>query len=198
MKTGIHRVVPAILAAAAFVTTSQIGAQAASEPKAAPTPAMTPLHDGHRDFAFLLGKWKYRLKRLQNPLTGSNSWIEFDGVGTCREIWNGSAQIEEGEFTGPSGKIQGMMVRLYNPQSRQWSLNWVNAAKGTFDVPTIGSFKDGVGEFYDQEPYNGRTILVRYIWSKTTTSSPHFEQSYSEDGGKTWEVNWVTDQVRAE
>ena len=90
------------------------------------------------------------------------------------------------------------MVRLYNPQSHQWSLNWANAANGKFDIPTIGSFKDGIGEFYDMEPYNGRTILVRYVWSKTTTSSPHFEQSYSDDGGKTWEVNWVTDQTRVE
>ena len=192
MKTGIHRLVTAVLVAVLFSIAGMLEAQDAT------APAMTPLRDGHRDFQFLLGKWKYRLKRLQNPLTGSKSWIEFDGVGTCREIWNGSAQIEEAEFNGPSGKIQGMMVRLYNPQSHQWSLNWVNAAKGTFDIPTIGSFKDGVGEFYDQEPYNGRTILVRYIWSKTTTTSPHFEQSYSEDGGKTWEVNWVTDQVRVE
>jgi hypothetical protein len=199
VKTGIHRLVPAVLAAVVFPTAGEIGAQAAPEPpKAAPTPAMTPLHDGQHDFDFLLGKWKFHLKRLQNPLTGSKSWIEFDGVGTCRPIWNGKALIEEVDFNGPSGRIEGLMVRLYNPQSHQWSLNWVNAAKATFDIPTIGSFKDGIGEFYDMEPYNGRTILVRYIWSKTTTSSPHFEQSYSEDGGKTWEVNWVTDQVRVE
>ena len=87
-------------------------------------------------------------------------------------------------------------MRLYNPRSRQWSINWANAQNGTFDLPTIGSFKNGRGEFYDQETYKGRTILVRYTWTATTTNSPHFEQAYSEDGGKTWEVNWITDQVK--
>jgi hypothetical protein len=165
-------------------------------PPPKPTPAMTPLRDGQRDFDFLLGKWKYHLKRLQNPLTGSTTWIEFDGVGDCRPLWNGNAQIDEFDVNGPTGHILGLTLRLYNPSSRQWNLNWVNAAKGTLDIPTIGSFRDGKGEFYDQESWNGRTILVRYEWTRTTTSSPHFEQSFSDDGGKTWEVNWITDQVR--
>ena len=52
---------------------------------------MKPLRDGQRDFDFLLGKWKYHLKRLVNPLTGSTQWIEFDGTGVCRPIWNGNA-----------------------------------------------------------------------------------------------------------
>jgi hypothetical protein len=62
----------------------------------------------------------------------------------------------------------------------------------------VGEFKDGVGEFYDQEDYQGRMIFVRYRWSQITSNSAHFEQSFSTDGGKTWEVNWITDQVRVE
>ena len=166
-------------------------------PPPKPTPALKPLRDGQRDFDFLIGKWKYHLKRLQNPLTGSTTWVEFDGVGECRPIWNGNAQIDTLEVDGPTGHIQGLTLRLYNPSSRQWSLNWANAADGTLGTPpTIGSFKDGKGEFYDMEPFKGRMILVRYEWTRTTTSSPHFEQSFSEDGGRTWEVNWITDQVR--
>ncbi len=70
--------------------------------------------------------------------------------------------------------------------------------EGAVEIPVVGSFKDGRGEFYDQEAYRGRMILVRYVWTGTTSKSPHFEQSFSEDGGKTWEVNWLTDQVRVE
>jgi hypothetical protein len=29
-----------------------------------------------------------------------------------------------------------------------------------------------------------------------TANSCHFEQAFSEDGGKTWEVNWVADDTR--
>ena len=197
MKRRIHRAVNSLALALAVLAAAGVApVQALPEPTPAPRPTLPPLRDGQRDFDFLLGKWKYHLKRLQNPLTGSKSWIEFDGTGVCRPIWNGNAQIDELDVNGPTGHVQGLTLRLYNPESRQWSLNWANASKGTLDVPTIGSFKDGRGEFYDQEPYNGRTILVRYVWTGTTSSSPHFEQSFSDDGGKTWEVNWITDQVK--
>jgi hypothetical protein len=169
---------------------------------AAPTPPpLQALRDGQHDFDFLIGKWKYHLKRLENPLTGSTppKWIEFDGTGECRPIWGGKANLDTLDVNGPSGHIEGLTLRLYNPQSHQWSLYWSNAAKGTVDLPTVGSFgADGRGEFYDQEPYRGRMIFVRYVWSATPTKSPHFEQSFSDDGGKTWEVNWITDQVRVE
>jgi hypothetical protein len=160
--------------------------------------ALKPLRDGQRDFDFLIGKWKYHLKRLENPLTGSTNWIEFDGTGDCRPIWNGKAQLDTLDVNGPSGHIEGLTLRLYNPESSQWSLYWSNATKGTVDIPTVGSFVDGRGEFYDQELYKGRMIIVRYVWTGTTSKSPHFEQSFSEDGGKTWEVNWITDQVKVE
>jgi len=58
-------------------------------------------------------------------------------------------------------------------------------------VPTIGEFKNGRGEFFDQETLNGRTIFVRFVISDITANSARFEQAFSDDGGKTWEVNWV-------
>ena len=77
-----------------------------------------------------------------------------------RPVWNRNAEIEEVEFHGPTGDIKGLALRLYNPQSRQWNINWANAKDATLGAPTIGSFKNGRGEFYDQETYKGRTILV--------------------------------------
>jgi hypothetical protein len=91
-----------------------------------------------------------------------------------------------------------MTLRLYSPTARQWSLYWANQKNGRFDIPTVGEFKDGRGEFFDHETYEGRMILVRYVWSGITARTAHFEQSYSTDGGKTWEVNWITDQTRVE
>jgi hypothetical protein len=44
--------------------------------------------------------------------------------------------------------------------------------------------------------FNGRAILVRFVISEITTNSCHFEQAFSDDGGKTWEVNWVADDTR--
>ena len=100
------------------------------------------------------------------------------------------------EVDGPTGHIQGLSLRLYNPQSRQWSLNFASSSGGTLSVPTIGEFKNGRGEFYDQESFNGRTILVRNVFSDITPNSYRFEQAFSDDGGKTWEVNWIAIDTR--
>jgi len=159
-------------------------------------PSASALRDGQHDFDFELGSWKIHLKRLVNPLTGSKTWVEFDGTSVTRKVWDGRAQIEEFETDGSAGHIEGLTLRLYNPQAHQWSLYWGTSKSGTLGVPTIGEFKNGRGEFYDQEEINGRTILVRFIWSEITANSAHFEQSFSDDGGKTWEVNWITDQTR--
>ena len=93
------------------------------------------------------------------------------GTANVRPLWGGKAQIDEVEIDLPSGRIQGMTLRLYQPESRQWNLYWVSQKVGRIDVPTVGEFKDGRGEFYDQELYEGRSILVRYVWSNITPKS---------------------------
>jgi hypothetical protein len=155
-------------------------------------------HDGQHGFDFEIGSWNIHLKRLEQRLAGSHTWIEFDGTSVTRKIWNGRADLEEFEVDSPTGHIEGLTLRLYNLQTRQWSLNWANSKDGTLGQPTIGEFKNGRGEFFDTEPSgpDGRAILLRFIWSDITPNSAHFEQSFSDDGGKTWEVNWITDQTR--
>ena len=164
---------------------------------AAPTAAAQPRDEQH-DFDFMFGRFKIAVRRLRHPLHGSHDWYEINGTTVCRPIWGGKANVEEFEGDGPDGRMQAVMVRLYSPESHQWSLNWANQKNARFDVPTIGEFKDGRGEFYDQELYEGRAILVRYVWSEITSTSGHFEQSFSTDGGKTWEPNWIAQSTRIE
>jgi hypothetical protein len=153
--------------------------------------------DGQHDFDPLIGAWKYHLKKLLHPLTGSTDWVEFDGTGVCYRIWDGRSQLDTIEVDSPAaGHIEGLTLRLYNPQSHQWRLYWANSKIGVIDPPQIGEFKNGRGEFFAQDTINGKVVLIRFVWTNTTTSTPHFEQSFSDDGGKTWEVNWITDQTR--
>ncbi len=152
--------------------------------------------DGQHDFDPLIGAWKYHLKKLVNPLTGSTTWTEFDGTGVCYKIWDGRAQLDTIEVDSPTGHIEGLTLRTYNPQSHQWRLYWANSKTGIIDPPQIGEFKNGRGEFYAQDILNGKSIIIRFVWTNMNTSTPHFEQSFSNDGGKTWEVNWITDQTR--
>jgi hypothetical protein len=159
-----------------------------------PTPAEP---DGQRDFDFEFGSWNIHLKRLLHPLTGSTTWIEFDGTSVTRKVWGGRAQLEEFETDSPGGgHIEGLTLRLYNPQTHQWGLYWANSKDGTVVAPQIGQFKNGRGEFFGQDTLNDKPIFIRFVWSDTAAGTPHFEQSFSEDGGKTWEVNWITDQTR--
>ena len=98
---------------------------------------------------------------------------------------------------GSTGRLEGLTLRLYRPESHQWTLYWANRKDGILVVPQIGEFKDGRGEFYAQDTLNGKTILIRFVWTNMTTI-PHFEQAFSDDGGKTWEVNWITQYTRAQ
>jgi len=153
-------------------------------------------HDPQRDFDFEIGIWKTHVKRLLHPLSGSTEWTEYDGTSVVRKVWDGRANLLELRMDGPKGHFEGLSLRLYNPQSHQWSLNFANAAAGSIAQPTIGEFANGRGEFFDQETLDGRAIFVRFVISDITPNSTHFEQSFSADGGKTWELNWIATDTR--
>ena len=196
MKSSKKRFASLLLMA--FICAGSLTRATAQADSGAPTtaPQATTQRDGQHDFDPLIGSWKFHLKRRVNPLTGSNTWVEFEGTGVCYKIWDGRAQYDTIELDSPNGHIEGLTVRLYNPQSHQWRLYWANSKIGLMDPPQVGEFKNGVGDFFAQDTINGRTILVRFEWSRMDTNSPHFEQSFSDDGGKTWEVNWITDQTK--
>jgi hypothetical protein len=153
--------------------------------------------DGQHDFDFHFGNWKTQISRLQNPLTGSTTWLQYKGTLVVRKVWDGRAQLEELEADGPTGHMEDLLLFLYNPKSHQWSLNGAAANDSAVSAPLFGAFTNGRGEFYDQETFKGRTILVRQVWSDITPTSHQFEQSFSEDGGKTWEVNFKAALTRA-
>ena len=142
-------------------------------------------------FDFEFGSWKAHISRLKRPLTGSTDWVEYDGTSVVRRVWNGRANLGELEVSGPAGRIEGLSLRTYNPQSRQWHISWSNSADGTVGPPMIGGFKNGRGEFYNQETLDGRAIYVRFIFSDITATTFRLEQAFSADGGKTWEPNWI-------
>lgn len=161
-----------------------------------PDETAASLRDGRNDFDFEIGIWNTQLKRRLHPLTGSNTWTEYHGTTSVRKVWNGRANLLELEVDGPEGHIEALSLRLYNPESHQWSLNFASSAGGTLSTPTIGQFKNGRGEFYDHETFNGRTILVRFVISDISPHACHFEQAFSADDGHTWEVNWIATDTR--
>ncbi len=123
----------------------------AQSKSSAPPAPQQPIkeRDGQHDFDWELGSWKIHIKRLQHPLTGSSTWTELNGTVVCRKVWDGKANLAEINADGPSGHLEFLALRLYNPQSRQWANIFASSNSGTLSVPMFGEFKDGRGEFYD-------------------------------------------------
>src|SRR3546814_328536 len=161
-----------------------------------PTAEPRAERDGQHDFDWEIGTWKTELKRRLRPLTGSDEWVEYQGTSHVRKVWDGRANLVELDVQGPAGRIEGLSLRLYNPKTRQWSLNFASSAGGTMTPPTIGGFRDGRGEFFARETLDGRSILVRFVISDITPTSARFEQAFSDDGGEAWEVNWIATDTR--
>jgi hypothetical protein len=175
---------------------AQTNAPTPTSATAPSAPAEAGIRDGQGDFDFEIGTWRTHLRRLVGPLTGSTTWVEYEGTSIVRKVWDGRANLVELSVAGPAGQIEGLSLRLYDPVARQWSLHFANSRTGALFPPVIGGFTDGRGEFYGQEIIAGRVVYVRFVIAPITPVSWRFEQAFSADGGKTWEVNWIATDTR--
>jgi hypothetical protein len=149
-----------------------------------------------RDFDFWMGSWSCRNRRLRERLAGSDEWDEFDSTVVARPILDGLGN--EDEFrTDYAGGFVGMSFRFFDPERKRWSIYWADTRRsGLLDPPVLGGFAGDVGTFEGDDTFDGRPIRVRFIWSGVTTPTPRWEQAFSEDGGATWETNWIMDFTR--
>jgi hypothetical protein len=141
-----------------------------------------PQRDGSHDFDFLIGDWKAHVRVLRNRL--------------ATRITGKNGHFAEVDAHGTTGHLELMALRLYDPQAHQWSINASSSKVGTLNSPLFGEFKNGRGEFFDTEPFNGHSVLVPNAWTDITADSWRFEQPFCADGGKTWEANWVEKATR--
>jgi hypothetical protein len=151
---------------------------------------------GQHDFDFNIGTWHTEISLLAHPLSASTTWRKLHGTVVVRKVWNGRASVEEVEADGDGGHFESLALFLYDPKTQLWSENFANSKVGTLGVPTVGSFKNGLGKFYDRESFDGRPVVVRQIWSHITPNSHQFEQAFSADGGRTWETNFIANLTR--
>ena len=154
-----------------------------------------PVRDGAHDFDFAKGAWHTHATKVRNPFDGGTDTATLDGTKTAHALWGGKAWVEEIEADGPGGHWEGMSTFVYNPKAGQWAQTYIDGS-GEAETPTIGSFKDGRGEFYGVEDYHGRNVLVRGVWSDITPNSHRYEVSVSQDGGRTWFTAFKADLTR--
>jgi hypothetical protein len=152
--------------------------------------------DGRHDFDFNIGVWKTHIRRILNPFASSSGSMELNGTVTVRKVWDGRAQLEEIEADGPKGHWEGLTLFVYNPEAHQWSQTFVDGATGVYGGGLVGEFKDGRGELFASDTFNGRSVLIRGTWSDITPDAHHFEEDYSDDGGKTWFPAFIASLTR--
>jgi hypothetical protein len=153
-------------------------------------------NDGQHDFDFDLGTWKTHSSRLLHPLTGSTTWVDMDGYSVVRKVWGGRANLAEYKADGPAGHVELLSLRWFNPATHEWNLDFATPNVGTLGIPGVGAFRNGRGDFYDYEVVNGRSVLVRFSIWRIGSDAAQSEQAFSDDGGKTWEVNWINRYTR--
>lgn len=153
-------------------------------------------HHRH-DWDWLAGSWRVRHHRLKARLAGSTEWDEFDGTCTMVPTLNGFGNMDDNWLDLPAGAYRAMGIRAFNPETRQWSIWWLDERSQTIEPPVRGEFSDGVGEFVGDDTFRGAPIKVRFRWSEITATSARWEQAFSPDNGATWEVNWWMAFTRA-
>ena len=142
------------------------------------------------DFDFLIGRWKVHNRKLNSRLTNCSDWTEFEAKVDCRKILNGYGNVDSFQTTVDGALFEGMSLRLFNPQTRLWSIYWANSKTVVLDVPQVGSFENNIGTFYARDTYEGKEIIVQFRWDASDPVTPVWSQAFSADNGQTWEWNW--------
>ena len=183
-----------VVAAAILFAALSIGSLCAVPTYAATVTLVTPTtRDGRKDFDFLFGTWRTHYRLLRKRLSNNHDWYSCEGTSVIRPFWGGSGNLEDGDLRCPNRYIGGMTLRMYNADTHQWSLWWGTRKLGLVPPPQVGHFDAAdEGEFFANDTYAGKPIVVRFKWTLLPGDHPHFEQAFSTDNGKTWETNWTT------
>ncbi len=192
--TGSVKRLGLLLSAALGMAVTAVPANAVQTP----APATAAQRDGQHDFDWEFGSWATHVRVLRNPLSGAApDWAEFQGTSIVKPILDGRANSVELSVKNAKGAIEGVSLRLYSPQSRQWSLNYATVRGGVMTAPVYGGFDGkGRGTFYGQDTIDGRVVLVRFVITNVSANEARFEQGYSADGGVSWETNWIAVDTR--
>lgn len=160
--------------------------------------SMTAVTDASHDFDFEVGSWTVRHRRLKERLTGCDDWEAFAGTSETRLVLGGTGNVEDNVLALPGGTCRAIAVRSFDVASGTWAIWWLSTDRPhALDIPVIGRFEDGVGAFYADDTLRGAPVQVRFLWLKTDSPAPRWEQAMSDDGGTTWETNWTMDFERS-
>ncbi|MCV2352985.1 DUF1579 domain-containing protein [Paucibacter sp. B2R-40] len=147
------------------------------------------------DFDFFIGAWRIQHRRLKERLLGCQEWDSFEGSSVMQKMLGGLANVDDNLLHLPDGDYRALTLRSFDAATGQWAIWWLDGRRpGQLDVPVVGQFRDGIGCFYADDTLRGQPIRVRFMWTtRAESGQPRWEQAFSNDGGASWECNWVMD-----
>jgi hypothetical protein len=149
------------------------------------------------DWDFLIGHWRVRHRRLRKRLAGCYEWDEFNGTCSSTKVLGGAGNVDDNALDFPGGAYSAVTLRACDRVNDNWSIWWLDSrSPATLDPPLVGRFENGIGTFYADHLFDGNPIRVRFHWTGVQSGAPRWEQAFSADGGKEWEVNWTMDFTR--
>jgi len=151
---------------------------------------------GPRGFDFLIGRWTVKHRRLKARLAGCREWTEFPGTLDVRPILHGLGNVDENVLDDPAGPYLATSLRVFDRITGLWSIYWVDGRSEGIDKPVVGSFSGTVGQFYNDDVLGGRPIRVRFTYRDLGPDRACWDQAFSPDMGRSWEVNWTMDFAR--
>jgi hypothetical protein len=151
---------------------------------------------GARGFDFLIGRWSVRHRRLKHRLAQCRDWEEFPGTLDVKPILHGLGNVDENVLNAPSGSYLATSLRVFDRRSGNWSIYWVDGQRTGIDKPVVGRFNGPVGRFYNDDEFEGCTVRVRFTYRDLGPVRAAWDQAFSTDAGKSWEINWTMDFSR--
>ena len=114
------------------------------------------MNDPQHDFDFFVGRWRIENQRLRHRLQESDDWEHFEASQEMRLLPGGIGNYDD--FLAPCWRpgFVGMSLRLFNPQTKLWSIYWSDSNTGTLDKPVVGSFENKVGHFFSKDVFGGK------------------------------------------
>lgn len=146
------------------------------------------------DFDFLHGEWQVVNRRRTDFLDSDSGWEEFPATHWCRPLFDGAANVDEIDM--PHLGAKGLTLRLFDVETKEWSLSWSSSRSGRLFPPVLGRFDGDHGLFHGDDTHDGKDVRVRYVWAGVSPVSARWEQAFSVGDGQTWLTNWTMDFSR--
>jgi hypothetical protein len=147
------------------------------------------------DFDFLNGTWHIDNRRRD----ADGGWQEFPATGAVAMHVEGLVQFDR--YVAPAfpgrGHVEAVTVRAYDEASGEWSIVWLSNYAPPDLRPVVGAWDGDKGVFAQTiEDEHGQPLGLRFDWERMGADRAHWGQSFSRDGGATWELDWTMDFTR--